>query len=109
MSNISMRHKVLGTMLLAGVVPMLIVSIVIQRNASTVVKELTLSGLAATTATKSAHIEDYFNLIREQSAGLSKDPTIVTAMRELTNGFLTLEAAEVQQADAKRVIKLAVN
>jgi methyl-accepting chemotaxis protein len=102
MFQLSVRQKVLTAMLLAGVVPILVVSFFIQQHTTKAVKELTLSSLQSITSAKSAHLQDYFDLIWQQSSSLSQNLMVVDAMREFDSSFKTLlEDADLSKKDVQ--------
>ena len=100
MPSLSMRQKVMAAMLLAGVLPTLLVSFGIQHYSSDAVKKLTFSGLESTTYAKASQIEDYFRVLEDHSATLSKDLMVIEAMGAFTESFAKL-AEETELTDSQ--------
>ncbi|XOV83177.1 MAG: methyl-accepting chemotaxis protein [bacterium] len=87
-------------MLLAGLVPILVVSFFIQQHTASAVKDLTLANLKMITSAKAAHLQDYFELIWQQSSTFSKDLMVIDAMRDFESSFKTLlDDAKLSEAE----------
>ncbi|MFK7734305.1 MAG: hypothetical protein AB8B48_21960, partial [Pseudomonadales bacterium] len=66
MKNLTMRKKVLVSMLVTGILPMLIVSWGIHQFTRDSVKDLTISGMQSITDYKRSQLQDYLLSLQNQ-------------------------------------------
>lgn len=88
----NMRVVLMLAMVVAGIVPMAITSLVITRQAADNLRESTYGLLTADVLGRKAYIEDYLNNIQNLNGAMSQDPSVIDAMEKFTSAFLSLES-----------------
>ena len=100
---IKLREKLVVTILVLGLLPLLIASVLNVTAATSALTRQAFSQLESVRALKTVQIEDYFEQIRGQIGILAKDPFMVEAMLGFADAFhaiperLELEEAEIQE------------
>ncbi len=87
MKKLSMKKVLLLSMLTAGIVPVVIVSIVIQWQATHSLEDLTYKKLDSLQTSKKAHVEEYIQSITDGNETLSNNLMVVDAMQDFRAAF----------------------
>ena len=82
-----MKKLLFISMLVVGILPVVVVSIVIQIQATNSLESQTYSKLSALQGSRNEHIEEYFQSIIDQNITFSNDLMIVDAMRDFRAAF----------------------
>ncbi len=83
----SIRNKLLVTMLVAALVPLIAVSVVINSFASSSLMEQTFDRMTAVRTIKQQQLNNYLNTIKGQAATFAEDRMIVEAMEDFRTSF----------------------
>ncbi len=106
--NMKLTGKLVTAMILVGLVPLSIASIVNSRLASSALNDAAHNQLESLRVVKQAQIESYFEQIRKQVVTLSENRMIVDAMGEFRQAIKTLPqevgATDVELAQYRREI-----
>ncbi len=87
MPKISMKKLLFFSMLIVGILPVVVVSIVIQFQATDSLEVQTYNKLDALQGSRSEHIKEYFQSIVDQNETFSHDLMIIDAMRDFRASF----------------------
>ncbi len=98
--RMKLTGKLAAAMVLVGLLPLLIASIVNSISASSALSEAALNHLESLRVAKQDQIESYFEQIRNQVVTMSENRMIVEAMQEFSQAIQTLPA-ELEVSDAQ--------
>lgn len=85
------RNKIRLLLILISIITVGAIGIVAYSLGRTALEQESFNKLTAVREMKAGQIEDYFQLISDQIVTLSKDPTIINAMRDFDNGIHEIE------------------
>ena len=83
----SIRNKLLVTMLVVALVPLIAVSVVINSFASSSLMEQTFDRMTAVRTIKQQQLNNYLSTIKGQAATFAEDRMIVEAMEDFRTSF----------------------
>lgn len=87
MSKISLRQLLVVSLLCAGILPVAIVALVFQHQATAALTERASEQLTSTRAGRQKHLEEYLEIVKDQNSTLATDLMTVAAMREFSESF----------------------
>ena len=87
---LSLKQKLLISLLLAGLLPLLVITLVIDYLATDALKTQAFNQLVSVRDIKKQQIEEYMRTINRQVETLSEDEMIVDAVRDFSKGFALL-------------------
>lgn len=103
---IKMKPLLIICMMVSGMLPMAVASIILGLEASTTMQETTYNRLEADISTRKSFIETYFNFMQSQVATMSVDTAVIDAMQGFSSSFpqlaKSIEADEVQTKNRLR-------
>lgn len=90
--NLRLTGKMVSAMMFAGMLPLIVASVVIGGLASNALKDAATNQLDSLVAVKKTQVESYFDQIRKQAITFSEDKMVVDAMSEFSDSFAELGA-----------------
>ena len=100
---IKMRPLLIVCMLVAGLIPMGIASVIIAKQASSTMQETTYAQLQSDIEKRKSYLESYVNVRQSQIAAMSTDLTTIDAMRDFSNSFPKLAEIETPRTDNSKI------
>ena len=101
-----MRPLLILCMIIAGLVPMAITSVIVAKQASDSMSSSTMANLEADVANRKAYIETYIELMKSQTATMGTNGTVQQAMADFALAFNRLdenvESSTVSMDEMKR-------
>ena len=91
-AKIKTRPLLIVCMLITGLVPMEIASLIITRQAGSTMQNTTFDRLQSEVSTRKAYVENYLEGVLNQSATMSLNPAVQLAMRQFGKSFPLLES-----------------
>ncbi len=95
--KITLNAKIITLFVIAGLLPFVITGILSFTIASKSIHKLSFNQLTSVRDIKKKQIEGYFEQIRLDISGLSADPTICSAMREMKRAFHDIGAERAHE------------
>ncbi len=92
--NLALSRKLILILVVTGLVPMLITTMMLAATADRELEEKAFSQLEAVRSTKASAIERYFERVENQILNMSQMPSVVSAMDAFKRAFPRLEKAE---------------
>lgn len=86
-----MRPLLVLCMITAGLVPMVIASVIIARQASTTISQQTMDRLENDVLNRKAYVETYINFLTGQNKTLGQNSTVASAMKAFSSSFPVFE------------------
>jgi methyl-accepting chemotaxis protein len=86
-SKITLKMKLIVSMLAVGILPLLLVGILMLTKSSDALQFQAFNQLESLRTVKKAQVEDYFSQIRDQALTFSESQTVVEAMKEFKRNF----------------------
>lgn len=101
----SLRTKIMVSMLLAGLVPLLIAAAVMNWRSSVALEQQTFSQLESVKVAKKYEVEHYFAQIDNIIKFMAKDLTVVDAMKAFKESFSYLHLGDTDIREDKAALK----
>jgi len=92
--NLNLAHKLTYVLVIVGLVPMLIVSIIASNTATKQLERQALDQLNAVQQIKAAAVKRYFSRVRSQVVTMAENPTLVNAADAFTQTFEQVVSSE---------------
>ncbi|MBL4826974.1 MAG: hypothetical protein JKY66_04560 [Spongiibacteraceae bacterium] len=90
-TKITLKTKLIVSMLAVGIVPLLVSGILMLTKSSSALEQQAFNQLESLRTVKTTQVEDYFKQIRDQALTFSESQTIVEAMKEFKRDFHALK------------------
>ncbi len=103
MPKLTMRGLLIAAMLGAGVIPVLVTTLVFQHQATEALTQRALEQLTASRAGRQGHTEDYIRKRLSQTGGMARNLMVIDAMREFRPAFAAMgDELALSDADYKK-------
>lgn len=100
-----MRPLLIVCMIVAGLVPMGVASVIIAKQASDTMSSSTMENLSIDLASRQAFVEKYIGFLHGQAATMGENGTVVQAMSGFANAFPNLEAKAEESTTSKQEMR----
>jgi len=100
-SSLTLRRLLLISMIIAGILPVALTSIYFQFRSSDALAERSFEQLSSVAAGRTAHVENYLQLVADQNGAMASNLMVVDAMADFSASFetiasdLALESADI--------------
>ena len=107
--NMSMKTRGICTMLAASLIPMIVVAVTIERQASSMLGNAADERLHSELQARKHHLEDYLTHMMQMNASLARNSITTQGLSELSTAFQSLAAEEPLNDSSSATVSAALS